>query len=129
MLQKYGWNETKGLGKDEKGKSHHNHHFSTVLESLLGIVAPIQLKGVDSLSGSGSTPEEDAADQAVSEVTKERRKLNIEIEQTSDMIAQKTENAEREQLIEDELKFIHREFYCECCDKQYKNVSEVSLDY
>ena len=87
-------------------------------------MAPIQLKGVDSLSG-GSTPQEDAADQAVSEVTKERRKLNIEIEQTNEMIAQKAENAEREQLIEDELKFIHREFYCECCDKQYKNVAEV----
>jgi hypothetical protein len=95
---------------------------------LIGIVAPIQLKGVDSLSGGRtSTPEEEAADEAVSEVTKERRKLNIEIKQTNEMIAQKTEIAEREQLIEEELKFIHREFYCECCDKQYKNVAEVSF--
>lgn len=103
---------------------YHQKYINNPPPSLLGIVAPIQLKGVDSLSG-GSTPQEDAADQAVSEVTKERRKLNIEIEQTNEMIAQKAENAEREQLIEEELKFIHREFYCECCDKQYKNVAEV----
>jgi hypothetical protein len=93
-------------------------------------VDPIQLKTVDSLSGgSGSvnTEEEDTADAAVGEVTKERRKLDIELEQTGAMLARKADNAERAQLIENELKLIHREFYCEWCDKQYKNVSEVSL--
>jgi hypothetical protein len=72
-----------------------------------------------------NTPEEDAADDAVGEVTKERRKLDIELEQTSDMLARKADNAERALFIESEIKFMHREFYCEWCDKQYKNVTEV----
>lgn len=103
-----------------------------------GIVAPIKVKsssvdGLPSTTGIGGKEAQELeenekyheSDEIVTEVTRERRRLNVEIEQTSEILAKQAENAEREQQIEDELKSINREFYCEWCDKQYKNVSEV----
>lgn len=87
-----------------------------------GITAPIQVKSADSSIGLGKQEE---YDRAIQEVTRERRKNDIEIEQTEAIIEQRAANAQREQMIEAELKNIHREFYCDICDKQYKNVTEV----
>ncbi len=124
MLQKYGWNETKGLGKDEKGDSDWLSRY--YFFSIPGIVAPIQLQSAESLGGFERENNDDV-DNTVGDATRERRKLDVELEQTSEMLLKKSLNAERELLIETELKQINREFYCEWCDKQYKSVSEVVL--
>ena len=89
---------------------------------VTGITAPIQVKASESSIGLGKQEE---YDRVIQEVTRERRKLDVEVEQTADFLEKKEATAQREQLIEDDLKSIHREFYCNICDKQYKNVSEV----
>jgi hypothetical protein len=80
------------------------------------------VKSSDSSIGLGKQEE---YDRVIQEVTRERRKNDIEVEQTAEVIEQRAANAQREQLIEEDLKNIHREFYCDICDKQYKNVAEV----
>jgi hypothetical protein len=55
--------------------------------------------------------------------------LDIEIEQTQEIMQKKSDNAEWLENIESDLKAITREFYCEICDKQYKNVAEVHIIY
>ena len=52
--------------------------------------------------------------------------MDVEIDQTVDIILKKKEATERAELIENDLKIINQEFYCESCDKQYKNVAEMS---
>ena len=52
--------------------------------------------------------------------------MDVEIDQTVDIILKKKEAADRQELIEKDLKNITQEFYCESCDKRYKNVSEMS---
>mmetsp|Transcript_24848 Transcript_24848/g.36652 ORF Transcript_24848/g.36652 Transcript_24848/m.36652 type:complete len:243 (-) Transcript_24848:344-1072(-) len=106
MLQKYGWNKKAGLGKEGKG-----------------ITAPISVKASDNSIGLGKQEE---YDKAVAEVAKERRKMEVEIEQTEERLQRKAEVAVKEQQLENEIKTMHREFYCEICDKQYKNVSEMA---
>lgn len=51
--------------------------------------------------------------------------LEIEIEQTSSMLQTKQETAEKLIQIESDIKKMNEEFYCDICDKQYKNVAEV----
>ena len=51
--------------------------------------------------------------------------LDIEIEQTDAMVQKKIETAVKWEKIESEVKAMNKEFFCDICDKQYKNVSEV----
>lgn len=64
-------------------------------------------------------------DKVTSDATKERRRLDIEIDQTQEVKRQRTENAIREEVLVSDIKSMNREFYCDICDKQYKNVAEV----
>jgi Zinc-finger double-stranded RNA-binding len=52
--------------------------------------------------------------------------MDIEIDQTVEIIQKKREAADRQECVENDLKRITQEFYCESCDKRYKNVSEMS---
>ena len=57
----------------------------------------------------------------------ERRKLDVEHqENTTDIRQQRNEEAKRQEILQDEIKNMNRELYCEVCDKQYKNVAEVA---
>ena len=106
MLQKMGWKKEKGLGKEGKG-----------------ITAPVEATTKTLHVGIGKDEE---WTKALNEVTKERKKLDLEIEQTDVQVQQRRDNAERCDQIETDVKTMHKEFFCEICNKQYINVQEVS---
>jgi hypothetical protein len=58
--------------------------------------------------------------------TKERRKLDSEIEQTAMLVAKKKAHLQKEEELKATIQEQNREFYCEICDKQYKTVGEMS---
>jgi hypothetical protein len=107
LLAKMGWKgPAQGLGKLEQG-----------------IKEPVKLNLTCGALGVGKLAEVEAMS---TEATKERRKLDVEVEQTEAMIKTKEENAIRISQLEQDIKTMNKEFYCEICDKQYKNVSEMS---
>lgn len=97
--------------------------FILYRRDAVGIVAPIKAKSADTNVGLGK---QDEYDKIIDETTKERKRLDIEIEQSQEVQRQRLENADREHALQTELKSINKEFYCDICDKQYKNVSEMS---
>eukprot|EP01041_Mallomonas_annulata_P005782 gene5782-11682_t len=108
MLQKFGWTAESGLGKAGQG-----------------IKEPIRPQAMDTI-GSGIGKQEEY-DRVVDDATRERKKLNVEIDQTHEMIQKQNDNFERITKIENEKKVTNREFYCDICDKQYKSVLEMSV--
>lgn len=106
LLQKMGWKEEKGLGKSEAG-----------------ITVPIEPTVYEHNGGVGIEEQ----DEAIAAVTKDRKKLDIEIEQSETEVQQRKEIADRNDQIEADIKNMHKEFYCELCDKQYTNVKEMSV--
>ena len=52
--------------------------------------------------------------------------MDVEIDQTVDIIKKKQDTIERQTSIENDLKIINQEFFCDSCNKQYKNVAEMS---
>lgn len=106
MLQKMGWKEEKGLGKEGKG-----------------ITAPVE---ATTHAGQVGIGKEEEYNKALDGVTRERKKLDLEIEQSDEVVQQRKDNAERCDQIESDVKTMHKEFFCEICNKQYINVTEVS---
>lgn len=105
LLEKMGWKEQTGLGKHEQGR-----------------VDPIR---PDINEGSMGLGKDSQYTELALDATKERVALAIEKELTAEdikaaMIAQIHE--EMSQEIRRETK---SDFYCETCDKQYKNVLEM----
>ncbi|KAL7124929.1 hypothetical protein ABFS83_14G081500 [Erythranthe nasuta] len=128
LLQKMGW-RGKGLGKNEQG-----------------IVEPIKSGIRDARLGLGKQEEDDFF---TAEENIQRRKLDIEFEETEELAKKREfENfvqfllpggffyclllhiikiqviAEREQKIQTEVKEIRKVFFCELCNKQYKLAME-----
>ncbi|KAL5582744.1 hypothetical protein UlMin_015186 [Ulmus minor] len=103
LLQKMGW-KGKGLGKDEQG-----------------IVEPIRSGIRDPKLGIGKQEEDDYF---TSEENIQRRKLDIELEETEENTKKREVLAEREQRIQTEVKEIRKVFYCDLCNKQYKLAME-----
>lgn len=99
LLQKMGW-KGKGLGKNEQG-----------------IIEPIRSGIRDAKLGVGKQEEDDYY---TSEENVQRKKLDIELEETHEIAKKREVMAEREQKIENEVKEIHKVFFCELCNKQYK---------
>ncbi|KAH6835927.1 D111/G-patch domain-containing protein [Perilla frutescens var. hirtella] len=103
LLQKMGW-KGKGLGKDEQG-----------------IVEPIKSGIRDARLGLGKQEEDDYF---TAEENIQRRKLDIEVEETEELVKKREVIAEREQKIQSEVKEIRKVFYCDLCNKQYKLAME-----
>ncbi|GAV91756.1 G-patch domain-containing protein [Cephalotus follicularis] len=103
LLQKMGW-KGKGLGKDEQG-----------------IIEPIKSGIRDPKLGVGKQEEDDFF---TAEENIQRRKLDIEVEETEENAKKREVLAEREQKIQTEVKEIRKVFYCELCNKQYKLAME-----
>ncbi|CAH9085914.1 unnamed protein product [Cuscuta europaea] len=103
LLQKMGW-KGKGLGKDEQG-----------------IIEPIKSGIRDAKLGIGKQEEDDYF---TSEENIQRRKLEIELEETEELAKKREVIAEREQKIQTEVKEIHKVFFCDLCNKQYKLAME-----
>uniref|UniRef100_A0A7S4DBH5 G-patch domain-containing protein n=1 Tax=Heterosigma akashiwo TaxID=2829 RepID=A0A7S4DBH5_HETAK len=108
LLVKMGWKRGQGLGKGGKG-----------------ITAPVQLRpneAGDTL-GLGKAGE---YEEKVDTAAKQRKKLDVEVEETDEEVTKRLADAEKQETIKQDVKEMNKEFYCEICDKQYKNVSEMS---
>ncbi|PQM34218.1 G patch domain-containing protein 8 isoform X4 [Prunus yedoensis var. nudiflora] len=94
------WVEREGAWKDEQG-----------------ITEPIKSGIRDPKLGVGKQEEDDYF---TAEENIQRRKLDVEIEETEEHAKKREVLAEREQKIQTEVKEIHKVFYCDLCNKQYK---------
>ncbi|KAE9593733.1 hypothetical protein Lal_00036400 [Lupinus albus] len=103
LLQKMGW-KGKGLGKDEQG-----------------ITEPIKSGIRDPRLGVGKQEEDDFF---TAEENVQRKKLDIELEETEEHVKKREVLAEREQKIQTDVKEIRKVFYCDLCNKQYKLAME-----
>nr|GMD47118.1 G patch domain-containing protein 8 [Ipomoea batatas] len=103
LLQKMGW-KGKGLGKDEQG-----------------IIEPIKSGIRDAKLGLGKQEEDDYF---TSEENIQRKRLDIEVEETEELAKKREVLAEREQKIQTEVKEIRKVFFCDLCNKQYKLAME-----
>ncbi|KAL2644269.1 hypothetical protein R1flu_011856 [Riccia fluitans] len=103
LLQKMGW-KGKGLGKDEQG-----------------ITEPIKAGIRDPKLGLGKQEQDDFY---TAEENVHRKKLEVELETTEELVKKREVEAEREQKIQIEVKEIRKVFYCELCNKQYKLAME-----
>ncbi|KAJ8439259.1 hypothetical protein Cgig2_030194 [Carnegiea gigantea] len=103
LLQKMGW-KGKGLGKNEQG-----------------ITEPIKSGIRDPKLGIGKQEEDDYF---TAEENIQRRKLDIEVEETEEVAKKREVMAEREQKIQTEVKEIRKVFFCDLCNKQYKLAME-----
>ncbi|XP_031405374.1 G patch domain-containing protein 8 isoform X2 [Punica granatum] len=106
LLQKMGW-KGKGLGKDEQG-----------------IVEPIKSDMRQPKLGIGKQEEDDFF---TAEENIQRKKLDIEVEETEENIKKREVIAGREQKIQNEVKEIRKVFFCELCNKQYKLAMEFEV--
>ena len=108
MLKAMGWTEGSGLGRGAKGR-----------------VAPLSatLPEAEGRSGLGKSTEEATM---LAGAAKERRKLDVEHADTD--ARKRKREAERDRLVtlDATREAMHRDFYCACCDKQYRTVAEFS---
>ena len=101
-----GWREDTGLGRAEGG-----------------IVEPIRVEHNDQQLGLGKAEE---FEQAAEVATRDRRRLEIEIEATPEVARRREESQQRIERTEARVATMNRTFYCETCRKQYKNAGELT---
>lgn len=61
------------------------------------------------------------------EATRERKKLDVEMNHSTATVLKKMEESEKKDQIIANIQQMNSEFYCNICDKQYKNISEVGI--
>ncbi|GLC58793.1 hypothetical protein PLESTB_001401700 [Pleodorina starrii] len=108
LLQKMGWKEGKGLGKEEHG----------IVEPVkAGVEAGVRL-------GLGKQEEDDSH---TAEATAARRRLEIEVAAQEDEEAARRREAVAEVLQKraEDVKEMLQTFYCEVCDKQYNSAKQL----
>ncbi|CAI5520667.1 unnamed protein product [Closterium sp. Naga37s-1] len=106
LLLKMGW-RGKGLGRNEQG-----------------IVDPVRTEMRDARLGLGKQEEEEWY---TAEENVQRKKLEIEVEETEEIAKKREEVAERVEKIRADVKEIQKVFLCELCNKQYKLASEMEM--
>eukprot|EP00008_Paramoeba_atlantica_P008648 CAMPEP_0201490576 /NCGR_PEP_ID=MMETSP0151_2-20130828/26641_1 /ASSEMBLY_ACC=CAM_ASM_000257 /TAXON_ID=200890 /ORGANISM="Paramoeba atlantica, Strain 621/1 / CCAP 1560/9" /LENGTH=282 /DNA_ID=CAMNT_0047876577 /DNA_START=35 /DNA_END=883 /DNA_ORIENTATION=+ len=106
LLLKMGWDKSKSLGK--KGN---------------GIIDPIRVAFREQRDFVGVGKYEEY-DHYCEVATEQRRLLETEKEETEQLIEKRRQKAEQKENKEQAVTKMVRPFYCELCDKQYKNVAE-----
>ncbi|KAJ3200454.1 G patch domain-containing protein 8 [Dinochytrium kinnereticum] len=106
LLQKLGWSEGKGLGKNLQGR-----------------VDPIPISHKTDTWGVGKDTQ---MNEAHAESTGKRKTLESEViaVETEEMRLKREMKVIREESIKEEIKSVTAAFYCSICDKQYAKVSE-----
>lgn len=106
LLQKMGWQVGRGLGSQGQGR-----------------IDPIRIELKDDSLGVGKAEEYSSTHVST---TAKRKALDSEkqLEETEIQKMEREYQVEKKQAIAQELKEVKRAFYCELCDKQYKNISE-----
>ncbi|CAM9514704.1 unnamed protein product, partial [Laminaria digitata] len=106
LLTNMGWKVGQGLGA--KGD---------------GITVPVVLRSQVASLGLGKSAEDD---KFTDEAARERKKLDSEVVETKEMKTKRLEKAVREETIKEQVQEMNKEFFCDICNKQYKNVGEMS---
>ncbi|GAN11684.1 G patch domain-containing protein 8-like [Mucor ambiguus] len=106
LLQKMGWQAGRGLGSQGQGR-----------------IDPIRIELKDDSLGVGKAEEYTTTHVST---TAKRKALDSEkqLEETEIQKIERQYQVEKKQAIAQELKEVKKAFYCELCDKQYKNISE-----
>ncbi|CAI5723061.1 unnamed protein product [Peronospora destructor] len=105
LLRQMGWRSGFGLGKHEQG-----------------IVEPINMKENLVHLGLGKAEEYDKVTHLATSV---RRKLDAEVQETVEQIANREAKGAKEEQLKEEVKNMQAAFYCSDCRKQYKSVTEM----
>ncbi|GAQ80259.1 hypothetical protein KFL_000500110 [Klebsormidium nitens] len=100
MLQKMGWSAGQGLGRNAQG----------IVDPIRGGVSGPKL-------GLGKQEQDDFY---TAEENIQRKKLEVEIEETEEVARQREVVAERTTKIEAEVAAMRKTFLCDLCNKQYK---------
>ncbi|XP_051212980.1 uncharacterized protein [Lolium perenne] len=90
-------------------------HFGALIDA--GILEPIKAGIRDAKLGVGKQEQDDFF---TSEDNVQRKRLNVELEETEEHVKKREVTAEREQKIRSEVKEIQKTFFCSLCNKQYK---------
>ncbi|KAK4513505.1 Fe(2+) transporter [Mucor velutinosus] len=106
LLQKMGWQAGRGLGSQGQGR-----------------IDPIRIELKDDSLGVGKAEEYTTTHVST---TAKRKALDSEkqLEETEIQKIEREYQVEKKQAIARELKEVKKAFYCELCDKQYKNIGE-----
>ncbi|KAF9595207.1 hypothetical protein IFM89_037793 [Coptis chinensis] len=88
------------------------------------MVEPIKAGIRDPKLGIGKQEEDDFY---TAEENIQRKKLDVELEETEEYAKKREVIAEREQKIQSEVKEIRKVFYCDLCNKQYKLAMEFEV--
>ena len=89
-----------------------------------GILEPIKVAVNDCTMGLGKQGEYDWRSV---EATKERKKLEIEKEETPELAKKREASAAKAETTERVVQTMNRPFFCGICDKQYKNTMEMQV--
>jgi len=102
MLRQMGWVEGTGLGRRGTGR-----------------LEPINVQSERDALGRS-----DREDAILAEVAAVRKLMEVEVEETDELRAQREAKAQRDEEIKRDVAEITKVFLCELCEKQYKKASE-----
>lgn len=105
LLSKMGWKAGTGLGKSRQG-----------------IREPIALESHTRL-GLGKAREYDEVGKAA---TRDRKKLEVEVEETKEVRARRAREAAKETAVAVAVKEMTDSFYCEMCDQRYSKAADYT---
>jgi hypothetical protein len=105
LLLKMGWKKA-GLGKREDGRVDPIPLFFREKTDFLGVGKHEEYHTYSELA------------------TEHRRALETEKEETEELVKKRQEMASKNQQVKEIVSKMVRPFYCELCDKQYKNIAE-----
>uniref|UniRef100_A0A061RQK4 G patch domain-containing protein 8-like n=1 Tax=Tetraselmis sp. GSL018 TaxID=582737 RepID=A0A061RQK4_9CHLO len=108
MLQKLGWTEGRGLGREESGRTE-----------------PVRGGESAGLRFGVGKAEEDSLYTSEENITRRKLETEAQLEETEEQARQREMKAEHQEKIKEVVKEEMSTFYCELCNKQYKTAMEL----